>query len=377
VEKEEEEEEENYENDFGMKDYWCKFGEVLGCSKLDVEKDVIPVEAFIKQSLLAVSVYRSFYDHYPLILNPNVIWLSIIQGFGTYVENNSEALRSKFVTFEGKKVLLVEREDFKYNSPNNDWGGLVSGFTNQIEKFIGTSTKQLIECDFSNSTVNDRVSSHIALMDVCKNYFSYRSRLAGCGIPYIELLGTVNDWKLIRTKAEALRTFSVETDHHLDNWLKILLPALDHFVTAAEGHPDLFFWGSVCNMYGLSGMKGSPITGWITAFFPYIANGDKFLSSWQSAYDDAKKKGIEKALKECQDRGKNFVGGGIKLEKMPSGMSKAPVHVIWLDVKKEEDLEFYGGLATLYQHPDGALEVRSGWAIVRPREQEDSDDDDC
>jgi hypothetical protein len=30
----------------------------------------------------------------------------------------------------------------------------------------------------------------------------------------------------------------------------------------------------------------------------------------------------------------------------------------------EEEYEFYGGLAAMYQHPDGALEVRTGWGIV-------------
>jgi hypothetical protein len=35
-------------------------------------------------------------------------------------------------------------------------------------------------------------------MDVCKNYFVYRMMGMGCGIPWIELLGTIDDWKLIK-----------------------------------------------------------------------------------------------------------------------------------------------------------------------------------
>jgi hypothetical protein len=38
--------------------------------------------------------------------------------------------------------------------------------------------------------------------------------------------------------------------------------------------------------------------------------------------------------------------------------------VKWADVGKEQDLKFYGGIFALYQHPDGALEPRTGWIVV-------------
>ena len=34
--------------------------------------------------------------------------------------------------------------------------------------------------------------------------------------------------------------------YDLDWWLKSLLPALDQFVLAAEGNPDLNFWKALC-----------------------------------------------------------------------------------------------------------------------------------
>jgi hypothetical protein len=358
-------------NNFGIRDAWSKFGGVKAFSPLEVGSGITPFEVFTNPSLLAVSVYQSFYDHYPLVLNPNAIWLTITQGFSHYVEENAEALRDKFVTFEGKKELLVKRYDFSYGNPKNDWGSAVGNFASQIEKYIGSSTRHLIECDFTNSTLTDRVVSHITLMDVCKYYFIYKM-MCGCGIPYIRLLGTVDDWKLIRQKAEALKSFSVDKDEHLNNWLKDLLPALDHFISAASGNPDLFFWGSVCNMSGSSGAKDDPLTGWISVFYPYGSNGRELRSNWMKAYEEAKKKGVEVALKESQTYTRDYIGGGIRLTNLSSGISKANVHVEWLDVGKEEDLEFYGGLSTLYQHPDGGLEALTGWAIVNPSEKSKS-----
>jgi hypothetical protein len=99
----------------------------------------------------------------------------------------------------------------------------------------------------------------------------------------------------------------------LNDWLKNLLPALDHFISAASGNPDLFFWGSVCNMSGLSGMKGDPLTGWILVFYPYGSNGDELHSNWMKAYEEAKKKGVEVALKESQVKSgdSNYIWGGV------------------------------------------------------------------
>jgi hypothetical protein len=57
------------------------------------------------------------------------------------------------------------------------------------------------------------------------------------------------------------------------------------------------------------------------------------------------------------------------LEDFPSGVSKAPVSVTWLDVGKSQDLLFYGGIVALHQHPDGALEARTGWAVVEVRQK--------
>ncbi|KAA6385715.1 MAG: hypothetical protein EZS28_018757 [Streblomastix strix] len=350
---------------------WSKFGKVQACSKLDV--DAVPISGFDQPNLLATTVYRSFYEHRPLKLNPNIIWLTIAQGFGLYVNKNAEALRSQFVQFEGQKEILIKRFDFFRDSPLNDWQSVFPQFAEQIEKHIGSDTEKLIECNFSNTTVTDRVSSQIILMDICKSYFRYRM-LGGCGIPWIELLGTAEDWRLIRQKVVGLARFGLSSDKLLLQWIGELLPALDHFVSAAEGHPDLCYWGSVCNLSGGSGTKGDPLTGWIQVFFPYLNQSyqpgvpvqNNSMLNWHDSFKEAKKLGVENALKSSQNiEGfqQKFIQG-IELNEIPGGLSKVPVIFEWIDTGEKQELEFYGGIAVTYQHADGGLEARSGWAVV-------------
>lgn len=102
------------------------FGKVQACSKLD--SDAEPVECFKRPNLLADTVYRAFFEHRPLKLNPNAVWLTIVQGFWLYVELHAEELRSKFVQFDGKKTLTVKRPDFIHESPDNNWPSVFPEF---------------------------------------------------------------------------------------------------------------------------------------------------------------------------------------------------------------------------------------------------------
>ncbi|KAA6373616.1 MAG: hypothetical protein EZS28_030856, partial [Streblomastix strix] len=283
---------------------------------------------------------------------------------------HGEEVRSKFVQFEGKKVLTVKHDNFISGSHKNDWTSIFPQFAQQICSFIGKDTQQMIECNFSNTTPTDRICSHITLMDVCKNYFDY-SMMEMCGIPWIELMGTVDDWKLVQQKTASLRNFQLKSDKHLQNWINSLLPALDHFVSAAKGHPDPFFWGSVCNLEGLYGQKGASQTGWIQALFPYTNDGSEVRPTpnmcvihWHDTYQEAKKIGVIEALKKSQSQEEYSYKRGINMYDIPSGLSKAPVKITWSGKSEQQDLVFYGGITAAYQNVDGSLECRTGWAVV-------------
>jgi hypothetical protein len=307
--------------------------------------------------------------------------LTILQGFAIYVESNAEALRSKFVVHEGKQEIGILREDFVYGSPKNDWASVFPQFGAEIEKRTTPGLKKLLECSFSNTTPADTACSHITLMSICKEYFTY-SLFGGCGIPWIELLGEPDDWVLLKKKAEGLREFQIEAPardrsslglSHFRSWLDTLLPLLDHFVAAAQGRPDIAFWGAICNIHGGSSPTGTPITGWIAAFFPYLAENTEYGNSrcnhwmsWSRSYQVACEKGLEEILRAASQ--KRYGGGtGMKLEWIPSGLTSAPVVMKWATGEPDQNLQFHAGIFALHQHPDGALEPRTGWVVVEKR----------
>lgn len=313
----------------------------------------------------------------------------------------AEAIRDKFVSHKGQKEIEVVRN---VELEDADWEDVISDFAAQIEACIGKDKASLLACDFSTSTPVDKVVSNILLLEGLQKYFRYTFR-GGCGFPSIELAGTVDDWKAIRARAEKLRAFAAPPDAkpelpkdafssrvmaehfgpkpgHLNAWLDDLLPVLDHFVSAAEGRPDIEFWGSLCNLPGGSGGIGAPLTGWITVFFPYLKRQQNgYLGTWRQAYAAYKAGGALKCMEESlaanekpmsehkivvDAAGTEIPICAFSLDELPQAFSNVPVKWVHVGTGETAELRFFGGLATVHQNPvNGTLEARSGWAIVK------------
>ena len=162
---------------------------------------------FSSVNIFAQTVLMSYFEHLPLRLSPDVIWLTIAQGFGHHVNLNAEELRDYFVEHEGKKKLSISRPGIVKGNPNNDWPSCFPEFS----RLIGENVKEkeivdTLECNFSTSRPLDLIASQIGLMDCMQSYFEYVV-FCGCGIPSIELTGTTQDWIKLREKAKFLAKY--------------------------------------------------------------------------------------------------------------------------------------------------------------------------
>lgn len=343
------------------------------------------VAVFTKQNLFAKAVHAAFFDHHPLVLSPDIIWLTIAQGLANHVDQHAEALRDQFVSHEGKKELVIERPEFIKGAPDNDWEGVFPEFSALISANSVPGTAELIQNEFSTTGPVERVVSHITLMDAVQHYFTY-TICCGCGFPSITLIGTPQDWEKIRSKAEALRKYD------LDWWLSGLLPALDQFVAAAHGRPDLDFWRSLCMINtGTSFPVYEPLTGWIQVFFPYLIDAAPSFGSFEVSEEGQAKKALRpnegianyldsyrnkvnvanfETLKGPKKSSGRFapqpsgVGFGTELELFPPAMSSAPFTYKDFGTGKEHKMAFFGGVTCLVQHEDGSIEPKVGWAVM-------------
>lgn len=277
--------------------------------------------------------------HFPLILSPDVIWLTIAQGFAHHVNENAETLRHRFVAHEGQAEITVVRGlDFQKGRKENDWPSVFSDFSAQLKTHLGKN-HDLIVSSFSTTGPVERAASEIVLMDAVKAYFSY-TFMTLCGFPLITLTGTQDDWGDILARTLTLSEFG------LGWWTASLIPVLKQFIRVFKNEPDVEFWGG---LYSEGGGSGGPfVSGWINTFFPYLNDGKNLVLDKVHDLDDWKK------------LGNRF---GPTPDDYPSGLSVAPF--TWVDgnLGVSHEMDFVGGLIGYTQEKDGTLEPKAGWCV--------------
>lgn len=362
--------------DSALRHAWSSQGRVLTHS----HQPAGTIAVHTKNHLLAEAVHKAFYDHCPLALSPDAIWVTIMQGLAHHTAQSPEELRAAWgVKHEGKMTIALFRpEDYIHEQRSEpEWVSVINEFSDKITAVIGANKLALAECTFTTSTPIDAVVSRVALMDAVQHYFELTFG-CGCGIPWITLLGTAQDWRDVRARVGKLRTFG------LDWWVDELEPVLDQFVAAAEGAPDLMFWQSVCNLYGASGIR-RPISGWVQVFFPYLRGvsndgpispwgggsvkgkvlvQNDYLGAWRKDYEHGRAGGRVGDMAHGFGRGGNC-GPGVDLDSIPAGISSAPFTIKHLPTGSVHSCAFLGGLACITQSTDtGELRVQTGWAVV-------------
>lgn len=280
------------------------------------------------------AAHLAFAEHRPLSLGPEQVWLLLAQGFANHINEHAESLRTLFVEHEGKKKLVVRRDDFVLDAPDNPWHEVIDAFCEQVKGHVH-KRYDLMVSDFSTTTPTTRTASCVTMMDALQSYFEYELRTL-CGIPEIELTGTTEDWENIRTRVHNLEEFE------LGWWVKPLRPILDQLVATSKGEIDEAFWGS---FYKFSGQSGGPfIHGWINHLFPYLREGETLIRN-PHLEDDL---------------------GGPTSDQFPGALSVAPVQ--WEYLGRSIPLSFLGGFFGVAQGSDLTLRAEIGWGVTRNAE---------
>eukprot|EP01083_Nonionella_stella_P182663 657802_1 len=288
---------------------------------------------------------KAWTQHYPLKLSPSHILLLVLQGIAIHVDKNSEKLRDKYVQHEQTMDLKIYRDadadDFVFGRKDNDWSSVIKEFCAQIDKNTVADTVGLMESDFSCSTLVEKISSKVTVMDICKNYFRYYGYSGcACGFPKITLKGNKQDWIKLKIKCQQLLQKKVDKKFGAQ-WSQSLMPVLDRFIAAYDGNIDCIFWNSMVYQSERQYMGSGPSIpeqyhGWINVFFPFM-QGYKGLFAG-NGYCFAPYQ-----MYEHQKLERWFGNGGVECSKYPSGLSSAPV--TWTDLIQDEThkLKFYSG----------------------------------
>jgi len=217
---------------------------------------------------------NAFYNHCPIKLSPNVIWQLILNAFSKYVEKNPEKLRNKFVSFEGKKVLSFERVG-TFNDVDKYKEGIVEELCEKISEYVGKELIENLTPNFSTSTKDTIIAGKVSIMSAFKSYFTYHGAMAVCGIPYIILEGTLEDWEKILKKLIYLSKYG------FSSYSSLMQKDIEEIINTKKGKINYDFWRKIImeTKEKIMERKGclkpkevekDIIKGWICDFYPYL-----------------------------------------------------------------------------------------------------------
>lgn len=246
--------------------------------KFKLNHEIIKVEAISggndtivgsEANSLMSAIHDSFAHHKRLILSPDIIWLNIVQQVAIHIGKNPAKLQSKFVSFKGKKEIIVVRNDFR-RGEDNPWENVFDEFSLKIKDNIGEKNHDNLTCDFSTTDIISKAAFNVAMMDAMQSYFDYRV-MTMCGIPEITLQGNKEDWELLVSKAKNLSQYDLKW------WIDKLIPVLQKFVDVFDDDIDPEYWRSFYKYHSMSG--GDSIGGHCLNLFAYDKNGNRFFKS--------------------------------------------------------------------------------------------------
>jgi len=280
---------------------------------------------------LIATVHLAFSQHRPLVLSPDMLWVTLLQGLSHHLALDPDRHRS-LVHADAEPIRITVQSALAPTHDRAFWRGVVDELGRGVDRH-SQRVRDLGAVRFSTTGPDELAASRIALLDAFQRYFDYEV-MCVCGIPHVTLEGAPEDWLALRRAAEQLRAFD------LDWWVDELGPLLDEMVRASAGSPDLAHWQ---NIYKLSDDYGeSRMNGWFLKLIPYI---------------------VDSRTKNPARRNPLFASShGFKASALPTGLSAAPVALTSEGATRT--MQMVAGVIGATQDPrTGALRPRVGWAV--------------
>lgn len=305
------------------------------------------------------TIHKSFDEHRPLTLSPDVIWMAIAQGVSIHINENFKELEPFIFKTNKPDKISVRNDELSYNSEDlideastkEPWADLLQAYSDSTTAYVNDDYYDFFVPEFSTTTSYIHASYEVTMLEGFSQAFEYFGD-SGCGIPYITLLGTEDDWRAIYQRIDKIEELGMKT------WAEELRAVLKQFIRVYEKDVDRSFWQDIYKNHLEYGT--SYVSGWFIKFFPYL----EMTGELEPAEDP---KGIyySRAAKEYKENsfleGNRYLISRLETDDFPSGISEIDVH--WNDFGTQREMKVHAGFYAIKQYDDLSLEPAISWAV--------------
>ena len=299
------------------------------------------------------SIHLAYSSHKPLIISPDMIWLTITQGVSIHINNNFEKYKSKLFIKDKPQDIRV-RNDNLNNGPEA-WEQLINSFSIESKKHVKTNFNNFFIPKFSTTTNIETTVFQTTMLETYEKGLMFTAESA-CGIPKITITGSVEDWKNIYSKIDTLDNFD------LGYWKVELKPIIQEFINVKQGKVNTGFWQEI---YKNSKFYAySYYSGWIIKFFPYVLDKD-FNNPVKNNNEEYNEYVHDKFVLNKYLKGNDYLFSSLESDNFPKGVSQ--IDIKWLNTGKANSMDFYAGFLGILQHKDGSLEPLITWTLCEKK----------
>lgn len=199
-------------------------------------------------------VSHCYSNHLPMAIAPHDIWVVLLSEISKEVASNAEEYR-KFFTVSDKKEQIEVISNSLIEMPIETLSETLASKVLFDSSFIFQN--------FSTETPIITKTIQAIFCDMASPYYNYSMFL--CGIPSIEILGTVEDWeKLLKGFETLVQTFNTK---NLNNYLNTTQPIIQKFIDASKGNFDTEYWKDIFTQKNMGSGGDLFINGWINKLF--------------------------------------------------------------------------------------------------------------
>jgi hypothetical protein len=305
------------------------------------------------------SLFLSFSRHHNFEITPDMIWLIICQGVANHINSNEDIAQQLNTTGLDKNIINVRNDTISYGVNDSAWRDVTEQFTEALTTTVDTNHIQLMTPTFSTTEAVHHVAFQITLINSVQSFNEYHL-YTKCGIPKLRIQGTRDDWLWIYKQVDSF------AEYGLNEWISIIKPHLEQFVSIYDESPDNEFWNSIFKIHSYSG-EPLRITGWIKDFFPYRISESNTLESnpflGNNEYEDVDADVlINKNGDTIKLRVLNPPVRGLKATEFPRGVLDAPF--IWHYGFKEYTMKLNAGfIGATYDRENDFIIPEIGWTV--------------
>ncbi len=230
---------------------------------------------YINSALLAYN------NHVGWHIKPDDFMAMINMIICRYVNLRPEIYETKFVT-EKKSIIIPDIKEGK-----EDWDAMLETWSQLISQNSDNPLLiQTMRSDFSTSKHEDLATSNAIIMSTTQEYFEYRCNTL-CGIPYIKMEGTPDDWHMLLEKTAfiALEFNGTTLQLYLNNKI---IPVLTELHGTILGNVNTVFWSNIIRSNDKTGFLSgceSSYTGWLLDFVPKMMADTDVIFSQTTKFD--------------------------------------------------------------------------------------------